>query len=180
VIAHLYLADAYRLLGKTAEALREFTWVLAADPQLVEVHYDLGLLYLFSDDVPGVSRVRATELAIEALETYRAKRPRSPAAGTDDTDELITRAKAKKAVLESEAAAPPPPPPAAKGAAPGPGDVEASGPASPGADGVAPVADGAAPSADSSQGSLPAAPGEPAPAPDVGSGALPPLEGGQP
>ncbi len=179
VVAHLYLADAYRLLGKTAEAQREFSWVLAADPGLVEVHYDLGLLYLFSDEVPGVSRLRAAELAIEALEAYQARRPRAQAGGADDTDELITRAKAKKAVLEAEAAAPPPPPPPpppkAAAVAPEQAGAGASGSSGPGADDPGPVES----ASESSQGSLPAAPDVPAPGPDDGSGSLPPLEGGQ-
>ncbi len=183
VIAHLYLADAYRLLGKTTEALREFNWVLAADPGMVQVHYDLGLLYLFSEEVPGVSRVRAAELAIEAFETYAAKRSRAPVGGTDDTDELIARAKAKKAVLESEASAPPappvPPPPAPAAVSSSP-DAGGSAGAAVAAEAPDASSAGARPPPDSSSGSFPSEGSEPAPDQDRGAGSLPPLEGGQP
>jgi Tfp pilus assembly protein PilF len=100
VLAHLNLGDAYRLLGKTAEAKREFEWVQKADAQLAQVHYNLGLLYLFSDSVPGATPAQATDLAISELEQYKKMRPRQ-AGSNDDTDELITRAKAKKAMIEA-------------------------------------------------------------------------------
>jgi len=100
VLAHLNLGDAYRLLGKTAEAKRELEWVQKADAQLAQVHYNLGLLYLFSDSVPGTTPVQATDLAISELEQYKKMRPRQ-AGSNDDTDELITRAKAKKGMLQA-------------------------------------------------------------------------------
>lgn len=103
VLAHLNLGDAYRLLGKTADARRELEWVQKKDPQLAQVHYNLGLLFLFSDSVPGATPTQATELAISELEQYKKMRPRQ-AGSNDDTDELITRAKAKKAMLEAGAA----------------------------------------------------------------------------
>ncbi|MBN2195621.1 MAG: tetratricopeptide repeat protein [Polyangiaceae bacterium] len=159
VLAHLNLGDAYRLLGKTSEAKEQFAWVLSKDPSVTEVHYNLGLLYLFSEQVPGITRLRATELAIESLETYKAKRPRSQSGGAaDDTDELITRAKTKKAVIESEAAAPPPPPPTPTAS------TTAAPPMTPGAVSPPPApppAGGAA-------------------SPGGSSGSLPPLEGGNP
>jgi Tfp pilus assembly protein PilF len=113
VHAHLHLGDAYRLLGRTADAKRELEWVQRADPRLAQVHYNLGLLYLFSDNVPGVTPTQAADRAIAELEEYKKMRPRV-AGSNDDTDELITRAKTKKAVLEAkeaekaEAAAAPP------------------------------------------------------------------------
>ncbi|HYO94656.1 MAG TPA: tetratricopeptide repeat protein [Polyangiaceae bacterium] len=101
VIARLNLGDAYRLLGKAGEAKRELEWVAQKDPSLYQVHYDLGLLYLFADSVPGVSPAQAVDRAIEELERYRKMRPR--VAGTnDDTEELITRAKTKKGLLEAK------------------------------------------------------------------------------
>ena len=103
VLAHLNLGDAYRLLGKTAEAKRELDWVQKADAQLAQVHYNLGLLYLFSENVPGTNPAQATDLAISEFEQYKKMRPRT-AGSNDDTDELITRAKAKKAMLEAGAA----------------------------------------------------------------------------
>jgi tetratricopeptide (TPR) repeat protein len=103
VLAHLNLGDAYRLLGKAAEAKRELEWVQRADGSLAQVHYNLGLLYLFSESVPGTTPVQATEKAIAELEQYKKMRPRQ-AGSNDDTDELITRAKAKKAMIEATAA----------------------------------------------------------------------------
>jgi Tfp pilus assembly protein PilF len=124
VLAHLNLGDAYRLLGKTDLAKRELEWVQKADPQLAQVHYNLGLLYLFSDNVPGVTPQQATDLAISELEQYKKMRPRQ-AGSNDDTDELITRAKAKKGMLDAAAAeaaeakqAPAAPAPAAPATAP--------------------------------------------------------------
>jgi Tfp pilus assembly protein PilF len=117
VMAHLDLGDAYRLLGKAAEARRELEWVLDKDPNIAEAHYNLGLLYLFSDGLPGVKREAAPDLAIASFEAYKKKKPRNQAGAPDDTDELITRAKTKKALIEAEQAqpAPPPPPPPASG-----------------------------------------------------------------
>jgi Tfp pilus assembly protein PilF len=103
LLAHLNLGDAYRLLGKTDQAKREFEWVHKTDPQLAQVHYNLGLLYLFSQSVPGVTPLDATTKAITEFEEYKKKRPRQ-AGKSDDTDELITRAKAKKALIEAAAA----------------------------------------------------------------------------
>ena len=102
LLAHLNLGDAYRLMGKPAEAKRELEWVLRKDSSLYQVHYNLGLLYLFSDNIPGVTPEQAVNRAIEALETYKRLRPRKDAVG-DDTDELITRAKTKKGLLEAKA-----------------------------------------------------------------------------
>jgi len=102
VLAHLNLGDAYRLMGKPAEAKRELEWVMRKDPSLYQVHYNLGLLYLFSDNIPGVTPEQAVDRAISELEQYKKKRSRKDAVG-DDTDELITRAKTKKGVLEAKA-----------------------------------------------------------------------------
>jgi len=123
VFARLNLGDAYRLLGKVAEAKRELEWVIKTDPSLVQAHYDLGLLYLFSETVPGSTPVQAAERAIAELEQFKKKKPRSASGSPDDTDELITRAKTKKALAEAkqqEAAAPP--------AAPAPAQTPAAGP----------------------------------------------------
>jgi Tfp pilus assembly protein PilF len=123
LLAHLNLGDAYRLLGKTDQAKREFEWVHKTDPQLAQVHYNLGLLYLFSQSVPGVTPLDAAAKAISEFEEYKKKRPRQ-AGKSDDTDELITRAKAKKALIEAAAAdaaaaqAAPPAAPAEGAAAP--------------------------------------------------------------
>lgn len=102
LIAHLNLGDAYRLLGKTAEARRELEWVLRKDPAAYQAHYNLGLLFLFSEQVPGMTPMQAVDRAIQELEKYRKLRPRREAIG-DDTEELITRAKTKKGLLEAQA-----------------------------------------------------------------------------
>jgi tetratricopeptide (TPR) repeat protein len=102
LLAHLNLGDAYRLLGKPAEARRELEWVLRKDSSIYQVHYNLGLLYLFSDNIPGVTPEQAVDRAIEELEKYKRLRSRKEGVG-DDTDELITRAKTKKGLLEAKA-----------------------------------------------------------------------------
>jgi len=100
VAARLALGDAYRLLGRVTDAERELAWVIKARPKLAEPHYNLGLLYLTSD-VPGVSPAAAALKAIQHFETYRVRAPRG---GPDDVDELITRAKTKKAENEPQTA----------------------------------------------------------------------------
>ena len=120
VIAHLNLGDAYRLLGRPADAKRELEWVKAHDPSVAQVHYNLGLLYLFTDNFPGVSPGQAADTAIDELNQYKKMKPRVAGGTPDDTDELITRAKTKKALLDAKAAesadAAAAPPPAATAA----------------------------------------------------------------
>jgi tetratricopeptide (TPR) repeat protein len=101
VLARLNLGDAYRLLGKTGEARRELEWVATKEPSLAQAHYNLGLLYLVSENIPGVPPIKATELAIDHLERYRKMRPRGT---SDDTEELITRAQTKRALIEQQQA----------------------------------------------------------------------------
>ncbi|HET9959385.1 MAG TPA: tetratricopeptide repeat protein [Polyangiaceae bacterium] len=120
VLAHLNLGDAYRLLGKVAESRREREWVSPTDPRLYQVHYTLGVLYLTADNVPGLTPMQAVDRAIDQLELYKKQRPRQ-AGVNDDTDELITRAKAKRGVLqakEEEAKAAAQPAPAGENPAP--------------------------------------------------------------
>jgi hypothetical protein len=89
-----------------------------------EAHYNLGLLYLFSKTPPGgLKPPQAIDKAIAHLERYKEMRKRSSGTTGDDVDDLITRAKNKKSILEAmatQAAAPPPPPQPA--AAPASGD----------------------------------------------------------
>ncbi len=101
-LARLNLGDAYRLLGKTTEAKQQLEWVIAKEPKLPQAQYSLGLLYLFSDSMPGVSPKDAATKAIAAFEEYKRLKPRSTAGQADDSDELITAAKSKKAVIESQ------------------------------------------------------------------------------
>ena len=103
VIAHLNLGDAYRLLGRPADAKRELEWVKARDPSVAQVHYNLGLLYLFTDNFPGVTPGQAADTAIDELTLYKKMKPRVAGGTPDDTDELITRAKTKKALIDAKA-----------------------------------------------------------------------------
>ncbi len=139
VIAHLNLGDAYRLLGKVAESRRELEWVAQKDPAIYQVHYDLGVLFLTADSVPGMSPMQAVDRALDELEQYKKMRPRQ-AGSNDDTDELITRAKTKKGLLQSKedeakAAAQAPPADAAGAAEP---DAAGSAPATPATTGGTP------------------------------------------
>lgn len=102
LLAHLNLGDAYRLMGKSAEAKQQLEWVAQKDPSLAEPHYDLGLLYLLNPDVPGVNPTQAADKAIEHFEKYKEMKPRGD--GPDDTEELITRAKTKKAMIAAKTA----------------------------------------------------------------------------
>ena len=104
VVAHLNLGDAYRLLGRPADAKRELEWVKKRDPSVAQVHYNLGLLYLFTENFPGVSAGQAADIAIDELNQYKKMKPRVAGGTPDDTEELITRAKTKKALLDAKAA----------------------------------------------------------------------------
>lgn len=92
------LGDAYRLLDRPGDAKRELEWALSADPTDSNPHYTLGLVFLMSEKIPGVTAKAAADQAISHLETFKQKVPRG---GPDDVDELITRAKTKKALLEA-------------------------------------------------------------------------------
>jgi Tfp pilus assembly protein PilF len=149
VLARLNLGDAYRLLGKASEAKRELEWVLKQDPNMAEAHYNLGLVYLFSASIPGVSPKEAANRAISELEIYTKMKPRGSGV-PDDTEELITRAKTKKALIEAkeaeQAAAPAPAAPAPKGPAPkGPAPATGSGSLPPVGSGKAPPLKGGSP-----------------------------------
>lgn len=124
--AHLLLGDCYRLQGKVAEAKQRFDYVLGKDASLPQVHYDLGLLYLFSSALPGMTPMQQVDAATASLKKYQELRPKDQ---SDDSDELLNRAKLKRGELEAAqqaAAAPPPPPPA-----PAPADPKAGGEAKP-------------------------------------------------
>ncbi|KYG11485.1 hypothetical protein BE21_07595 [Sorangium cellulosum] len=112
VAAHLNLGDAYRLLERYAEAKREFDWVLARNPNLPQVHYDLGLLYLFAPSVPGMTPKQQVAEAIKSLTRFQELRNKGQ---RDDSEELLNRAKLKEGELNAAAAAAQPAaPPAAE------------------------------------------------------------------
>lgn len=102
-LAHLNLGDAYRLGGRVADAKKEFDVALSMDSSLAVVHYDLGLLYLFSPSVPGTSAADQIGTAIRELGTYKTMRGARPPPGSasDDIDELLSRANAKQAELKA-------------------------------------------------------------------------------
>jgi Tfp pilus assembly protein PilF len=109
-LAHLNLADAYRLDARIADARKEFDQALALDSSLASAHYDLGLLYLFSPSIPGTSANDQVATALKELEEYKSMRVRSASGAGDDVDELISRAQAKQADLKLAASTPPPAP----------------------------------------------------------------------
>ena len=145
--AHLNLGDCYRLLGRPLDAKKEFDWVLAKDSSLIQVHYDLGLLYLFSPSFPGMTPTAQADAAVAALEKYQQGKTRGATGPGSDVEELINRAKAKKAMIEANAAAaqPAPGPSAPASAAPvaAPSATVSSAPA-PAPSAAAPAASSAA------------------------------------
>jgi tetratricopeptide (TPR) repeat protein len=101
VLVHLNLGDAYRLLGKPKDALDHLSWVSRKDNSLAQTHYDLGLVYLFSTGVPGLNEEQAIDHAIEAFERFKKLEPRAARGAGDDVDELIARARNKKAIIQA-------------------------------------------------------------------------------
>ena len=122
VIGHLSLGDTYRLQGRIPEAKAQFDWVLTRDSSLAQVHYDLGLLYLFAPSVPGMDTKRQTDEAISEISKYQKMRGKLSAGQSDDSEELLNRAKQKLADLQAQQSAKEPvkAPPAAGSAKPAP------------------------------------------------------------
>ena len=108
VLAQLLLGDCYRLEGKVAEAKTRFDYVVKRDASMPQVHYNLGLLYLFSPAVPGLTPMQQVDAAKASLTKYQELRP---AGASDDSDELLNRVKLKRGELEAAAAAAAPQPP---------------------------------------------------------------------
>jgi len=105
---HLNLGDAYRLVQRYGDAKREFEWVLAHDASLPQVHYDLGLLYLYAPSIPGMTAKQQIAEAIRELTKFRELRARDE---KDDSEELLNSAKIKEGEINAASAPPPPPPP---------------------------------------------------------------------
>jgi tetratricopeptide (TPR) repeat protein len=101
ILVHLNLGDAYRLLGKPQDALDHLNWVARRDPSMAQAAYNLGLVYLFSPSVPGATEAQAIDHAILAFEQFKKLEPRAARGAGDDVDELIARARNKKAILEA-------------------------------------------------------------------------------
>lgn len=125
--AHLSLGDAYRLTEQVQLAKAELDWVKSKNPNLPEVYYNLGLLYLLSPKLPGTNEKQAVTAAIASFNKYKDLKGKG--ADDSDVDELINRATIKKSeleALEKAAKAPQPvkaptPAPGAKPPTPAPG-----------------------------------------------------------
>ena len=102
VTAHLSLGDAYRLTGDYQKAKQEFEWVKTRDASMPEVHYNLGLLYLFAPQVTGMNKKQQVEAAIAAFNRFKELRPKSE---SSDVDQLLSRANLKKAEIDAIEAA---------------------------------------------------------------------------
>ncbi|MEM1032645.1 MAG: tetratricopeptide repeat protein [Myxococcota bacterium] len=109
----LALGDAYRLTGDYGQAQKEFEWVKGRDSSLPQVYYNLGLLFLFAEQMPGMSEKARMVAAISNFEKYKELRSKND---QSDVDELQSRAELKKAEIEAlEKVDPAPPPPPAAG-----------------------------------------------------------------
>jgi tetratricopeptide (TPR) repeat protein len=130
VLVHLNLGDAYRLLGKPQDALDHLNWVTRKDDSLAQAQYNIGLVYLFSTDVPGTNEEQAVDHAVAAFEHFKKLQPRSAPGAGDDVDDLLARARNKKAIIEAlkaqpaEPAAETPAEPAAETPAPSDGEAK--------------------------------------------------------
>jgi tetratricopeptide (TPR) repeat protein len=161
--AHLNLGDCYRLLGMYPEAKKEFDWVIAHDQSVPQVHYDLGLLYLFAPNCTpvgggaaqspcysGLTPLQQVQEATKSLKKFQDLRQKGE---SDDSDELLNRAKLKEGeiVAAQQAAAPPPPAPADTGAPAAGSGAPAAGSAAPAAGSAAATAAPTAPPAATGQ-----------------------------
>lgn len=115
---HLSLGDAHRLTGNYTQAKQEFEWVKKKDSSLPQVYYNLGLLYLFATDMPGMNEKQRVLAAIKNFEKYKELKGKSD---RSDVDELLNRAELKKAEIEAlEKVNKPPATPAPAAPAPAP------------------------------------------------------------
>ncbi len=101
LLVHVNLGDAYRLLGQPKDALEHLQWVARKDPNLAAAHYNLGLVYLFSPSVPGMDEKQTIDAAIASFEQFKKLKPRTARGGGEDVDELLSRARNKKAIMEA-------------------------------------------------------------------------------
>ncbi|HVY46999.1 MAG TPA: tetratricopeptide repeat protein [Minicystis sp.] len=125
--AHLDLGDAYRLVGRYPDAKREFEWVAQKDSTLPQVHYDLGLLYLFAPNIPGMTPMQQVTAAQQELTRYQQLRKKGDE--KDDSDELLNRAKLKEGELKAAQAPATPAKPATPAAGAKPGATPSAKPA---------------------------------------------------
>ncbi len=90
-IAHMNLGDCYRLATRWADAKKELDTALSLDSSLAAAHYDIGLMYLFAPNYPGMTALDQVAAALRELNTYKTMRGPKPVPGVnDDIDELIS------------------------------------------------------------------------------------------
>jgi tetratricopeptide (TPR) repeat protein len=97
--AHLALGDAYRLTGKYMKAKAEFDWVSRQDSSMAEVHYNLGLLYMFAPkgQIKGMNEKQQVLAAIKHFNKFKELSSKTQGG---DVDELLKQANLKKAEIE--------------------------------------------------------------------------------
>lgn len=98
--AHLALGDAYRLTGEYKKAKAEFEWVSRQDSSMAEVHYNLGLLYMFAPkgSFAGMKEKQQVNAAIKAFNKFKELSPKTQ---ESDVEELLKQANLKKAEIEA-------------------------------------------------------------------------------
>jgi Tfp pilus assembly protein PilF len=96
--ARLGLGDAYRLTGQYVNAKKEFEWVRSKSGNMPQVHYNLGLLYLFAPKIPGMTDKAKVKSAIKSLEKFKELRTKTD---RSDVDELLNQANLKLSEIEA-------------------------------------------------------------------------------
>ena len=99
VLAHLNLGDAFRLQGKTSDALKELNWVQSKEPNLAAVYYNLALVYLLSKEIPNMAASDAVDKAIANLQKVKELSSGSRSSSLNDVDDLLARANNRKVML---------------------------------------------------------------------------------
>ncbi len=100
-LIHLNLGDAYRLQGRPDEALKQLDWVTKAAPNLPQTYYNIGLVYLFSKSINGLTEAQAADRAILAFEKYLEMQSTARPAAGDDANQLLKRARTKKSIIDA-------------------------------------------------------------------------------
>ncbi len=100
-LIHLNLGDAYRLQGRPDEALKQLDWVTKAAPNLAQTYYNIGLVYLFSEAITGVTDAQAADSAIAAFERYLEMQSSARPIAGDDAQQLLKRARTKKSIIDA-------------------------------------------------------------------------------
>ncbi len=100
VAAHLAMGDAYRLTGQHMKAKAEFEWVSRQEASMPEVHYNLGLLYMFAPKgaITGMNEKQQVEAAIGSFNKFKELAPKGAQV---DVEELLKQANLKKSEIEA-------------------------------------------------------------------------------